>query len=102
MVEAFFELAGEDGHLTGWVRFAEGDIERSPHHRERRPQLVRGIGHKAALRLECALEPGEHAVEGVAELAGVAGGFEGLPEAHGGRPRPPPRGKVIAFIRRAC
>jgi hypothetical protein len=50
------------------VLFLQGHAGRRVHHRERRAQLVRGVGHEAALLLEGRAEAREQLVEGRGEL----------------------------------
>ena len=49
------------------VRVAQRELEQRSLERERRAQLVRGVGDELSLRVEGGLEPGEQAVDGVAE-----------------------------------
>ena len=62
-VEAVDELAGVA------VRILAGDVEERLRDRQRGAQLVRGIGCEPLLFGDLCLEPREHAVEGVGELA---------------------------------
>ena len=43
------------------------ELELGSQQRERRPQLVAGVGDERALAHECGLEPGEHRVERLAQ-----------------------------------
>ena len=52
----------------------ERDLDERALERERRAQLVRGVGRELALRVEGRLEPAEELVEGVAELGDLVVG----------------------------
>ena len=54
------------GHGRG--RVAEGDVHLGADHRQRRPQLVAGVGDEPALAVEGGVQPGQHRVEGVGQL----------------------------------
>ena len=61
-------LAGRPERRGVGVGVAERKLEQRPLKRQRRPQLVRGIGDELALRPESTLEPFEQVVERGAEL----------------------------------
>ena len=62
-VEAVDELAGVA------ARVVAGDVEQRLRDRQRGAQLVRGVGGEPLLLGDVGLEPREHGVEGVGELA---------------------------------
>jgi hypothetical protein len=73
----------------GGGRVGEGDLEQGAFPGQRGAQLVRGAGGEAPLGIEGGLQPGEQAVEGVAEfLELVIGAVQGQPvvQAAGGDP----------------
>jgi hypothetical protein len=51
------------------VRAAEHDVDGRAHDRERGAQLMRGVGHEPLLTLERDLQPAEHVVERLGQLA---------------------------------
>jgi hypothetical protein len=59
--------ADSAGELRARGAVARDELELGPEHRQRRAQLVAGVGGEAALALEAVLEPREHLVEGRAE-----------------------------------
>src|SRR5581483_12155218 len=62
------EIVEEPAALVGReLDVAAQDVDIGLQAREGRPQLVRGVGDEAALRVERLLERGEHRVEGGAE-----------------------------------
>ncbi len=61
-------LAGVPVGLDAGVRIAESELEQRALERERRAQLVGGVGDELSLRLEGGLEPCEQSVDGRAEL----------------------------------
>ena len=61
-------LAADDRHrlaVLGLVAMiaAQHDVGGRPHHRHRRPQLVRGVGHELPLRLQRRAKPRDQPVE---------------------------------------
>jgi hypothetical protein len=62
-------LTGGAQRSGGGVWIGQADLEDRALQRQRRAQLVRGVGDELALRGERGLEPLEQLVEGVAELA---------------------------------
>ncbi len=60
------------GHVLelhhGRGRLGQGHVDRGAHHGQRRTELVRGVGHKAALGGERRVQALQHAVEGVGQL----------------------------------
>ena len=60
-------LAQSFAQLRLALGVVEREVELGAKQRERRPQLVPGLGDEAALALERSLEPGEHLVERLAE-----------------------------------
>ena len=50
---------------------ASEDLDLAPNGRQRRPQLVRSVGDERSLARECLLQPVEHVVEGLGELANL-------------------------------
>ena len=71
------------------VRVGERDLDQGSLARQRRAQLVRGVGDELALRLERSVEPPEQVIEGVPEfLELVLRAIEGqaLVQAGGGDP----------------
>ena len=73
----------------GGGRVGQGDLEQGALAGQRGPQLVRGVGGEAPLRVEGGLQPREQAVEGVGELLElVVGSVQGQPlvQAAGGDP----------------
>ena len=61
-------VVGDVLPVRGLARLAARDLEVRRDHRERRAQLVRGVGRELALRGDAALDAREHAVERVGEL----------------------------------
>ncbi len=49
-------------------RVAEGHVDLGPHHRQRRAQLVRGVGDEPPLAVERRVQPVQHRVERVGQL----------------------------------
>ncbi len=56
------------------VGVGEGHVDLGPQHRQRRAQLVAGVGDEAALRVERRLQPVEHRVEARGQLGHLAPG----------------------------
>ena len=54
------------------VRVGEGHVDLGPQHRQRRAQLVAGVGDEAALRVERRLQPVEHRVEARGQIGHLA------------------------------
>jgi hypothetical protein len=52
----------------GGLGVAQAHVQRRAHDRQRRAQLVRGVGGEAPLAGERPVQPLQHAVEGVGEL----------------------------------
>ncbi len=66
--------AGHRAHLVGpGVGVGQSDVDLGAHDRERCPQLVRGVGHEAALTVEGGVEATEHGVERVGQFLEVIG-----------------------------
>ena len=60
--------------LGAGVGVGERHVDLGAHDGQGRAQLVRGVGDEVALAGEGAVQPAEHAVEGVGELAELVGG----------------------------
>ena len=58
-----------DQFAVGAVRIVAGDVEQCLRDRQRGAQLVGGVGRESLLLGDVCLEPREHGVEGVGELA---------------------------------
>ena len=56
------------------VGVGEGHVDLGPQHRQRRAQLVAGVGDEAALRVERRLQPVEHGVETGGQVGHLAPG----------------------------
>ena len=71
------------------VRILAGDVEQRLRDRQRGAQLVGGVGREPLLFGDVRLEPGEHGVEGVGELAElVAAALEARSGGRATRSRP--------------
>jgi len=67
LVKPRADLVSERRHLRRhYSGLAGGDVDRGANHRQRRAQLVGGVGDEAALSLERGIESGEQVVDGVA------------------------------------